>query len=180
LKRRVVSDLPARQFFALASLLGTAGLDPAAHLGDALKSKPKTIHHPAIRADQAGAFLIRLGYHDCAVETRVGIELAALTVTRTTELRFGDWAEFECLDEPERAMWRIPPERMKMNEEHLVPLLRQAVKLLLTLPSASRRGGKLFPSHGGEGVMSNNTMLYAIYDMDYKGPMTTHGFRSLF
>lgn len=53
-----------------------------AHLGDALKSKPKTAHHPAIGADHAGTFPIRLGYHDCEIETRFGIELAALTVIR--------------------------------------------------------------------------------------------------
>ena len=69
---------------------------------------------------------------------------------------------------------------MKMNEEHLVPLSRQAVDLLLSHPSASKRKGKLFPSGGKEGVMSNNTMLYAIYDMGYKGRMTAHGFRTLF
>ncbi|RYG35438.1 MAG: DUF4102 domain-containing protein [Burkholderiales bacterium] len=176
--RRLRSACSSVFRFGIAS--GYCRFDPAAHLGDALKSKPKTIHHPAIRADQVGTFLIRLGYHDCDIQTRVGIELAALTVTRTTELRFGDWAECERLDDPDRAMWRIPSQRMKMNEEHLVPLSRQAVKLLLSLPSASKREGKFFPSHGKEGVMSNNTMLYAIYDMGYKGRMTTHGFRTLF
>lgn len=123
---------------------------------------------------------MRLEHHACAEETRIAIRLAALTVLRTTELRYGDWSELERLDQPERAVWRVPPGRMKMNEEHLVPLSRQAITLIKLLPSASTRKGKLYPSHGKEGVMSNNTKLYAIYGMGYKGRMTTHGFRTLF
>jgi integrase len=69
---------------------------------------------------------------------------------------------------------------MKMGVEHLVPLPRQAVELLLSHPGAARRTGKLFPGHGKEGVMSNNTMLFAIYRLGYKGRTTTHGFRGLF
>src|SRR5690606_4962031 len=76
--------------------------------------------------------------------------------------------------------WRVPPARMKMGVEHLVPLSRQAVDLLLGHPGAAKRKGKLFPGPGMEGVMSNNTMLFAIYRLGYKGRTTTHGFRGLF
>ncbi|MBU6320749.1 MAG: hypothetical protein KGS00_14000 [Alphaproteobacteria bacterium] len=67
-----------------------------------------------------------------------------------------------------------------MGDEHLVPLSRQAVELLLTHPRAAIQKGKLFPGPGKEGVMSNNTMLFALYRLLYKGRTTTHGFRSLF
>ncbi len=176
--RRLRSSCSSVFRFGIAS--GYCRFDPAAHLGDALKSKPKTVHHPSFKAHEAGTFFIRLDHHTCAEETRIAIRLAALTVLRTTELRYGDWSELERLDQPERALWRVPPGRMKMSEEHLVPLSRQAIALIKMLPSASSQKGKLFPSHGKEGVMSNNTMLYAIYDMGYKGRMTTHGFRKLF
>jgi integrase len=69
---------------------------------------------------------------------------------------------------------------MKMGLEHLVPLSMQAVQLLLSHPGITKRSGKLFPGPGIEGVMSNNTMLFALYRLGYKGRTTTHGFRGLF
>ncbi|RYD86040.1 MAG: DUF4102 domain-containing protein [Verrucomicrobiaceae bacterium] len=176
--RRLRSACSSVFRYAVAS--GYCRFDPAAHLGDALKSSPKPVHYPTLKAREIGAFLMRLDHHNCELETKIAIGLTALTVIRTTELRFGDWTEFERLDEPNRAQWRVPPSRMKMNEEHLVPLSQQAVALILKLPSAKTREGKLFPSFGKDGVISNNTMLYALYDMGYKGRMTMHGFRSLF
>ncbi len=51
---------------------------------------------------------------------------------RTQETRFAEWDEFEDLDGP-NPIWRIPPERMKMRSEHLVPLPRQALELRLEI-----------------------------------------------
>jgi integrase len=48
------------------------------------------------------------------------------TMVRTTELREAKWEEF-LLD---RAEWRIPASRMKMNETHIVPLSPQVLALL--------------------------------------------------
>jgi integrase len=164
--------------FGIAS--GYCRYDPAAHLGAALKSAPKPVHYASLSRDEVGEFLIRLEFHDCEPLTRLAIRLIMLTALRTKELRGADWSEFERLDQPDRALWRVPPLRMKMSEEHLVPLSRQAVDLLLTHPGAAKRSGKVFPGPGLEGVMSNNTMLFALYRMGYKGRTTTHGFRGLF
>jgi integrase len=51
------------------------------------------------------------------------LKIAALTFVRPRELRHATWAEFN-LDATE---WRIPGERMKMREQHVVPLSRQAI-----------------------------------------------------
>jgi integrase len=67
-----------------------------------------------------------------------------------------------------------------MEEAHLVPLPRQAVALLAELKKRTGHSNYLFPSHAKGGVMSNNTMLYALYRMGYHGRTTTHGFRRLF
>ena len=37
----------------------------------------------------------------------------------------------------------------------------------------------IFPSPGKNGMMSENTMLYALYRMGYHGRATTHGFRAV-
>ena len=38
----------------------------------------------------------------------------------------GQWSEIDL----EKAEWRIPAERMKMREQHIVPLSRQAIDIL--------------------------------------------------
>ena len=52
------------------------------------------------------------------------------------------WGEFDL----ERAQWRIPAERMRMREPHIVPLSRQAVELLRELRSHTGARPLLFPN----------------------------------
>lgn len=154
--------------------------DPATLLKGALKAPPRAVHHLALPRDAIGEFLIRLPTYDGEAATRIAIHLALLTVVRTKELRAAEWSEFEKMDEPDHALWRIPAVRMKMREEHLVPLSRQAVAAISGLPGSNERKGVLFPSGAKDGVMSNNTMLYGLYRLGYHGRTTTHGFRRLF
>lgn len=155
--------------------------DAAAPLKGALKPPPKPKHHKALARSQVGDFLIRLADYDGEPETRIGINLALLLAPRTTELRASLWAEFENLEiDNANALWRVPPERMKMSEPHLVPLSRQARALLIELKRLTGKSQYLFPSDTAEGFMSNNTMLFALYRLGFHGRTTTHGFRRLF
>jgi integrase len=61
------------------------------------------------------------------------LELLILTGTRTGEVRFARWDEFDL----ENRLWVIPGERMKANKPHTVPLSDQAVTLLQAMPCAS-------------------------------------------
>jgi integrase len=67
---------------------------------------------------------------------------------------------------------------MKMRRQHLVPLAPQAVKLLKFLQKITGKGQFLFPANTVSGVMSENTILFAIYRMGYHSRATAHGFRS--
>lgn len=154
--------------------------DPAAPLKGALKAPPKPVHHKSLARHEVGEFLHRLDAYDGETATRHAIYLAMLTVVRTTELRAAHWTEFEALDEPAKALWRVPAERMKMDTPHIVPLSRQAVTALTKLRAISGKSRFLFPNNSVDGFMSNNTMLFALYRMGYHGRTTTHGFRSLF
>ena len=49
----------------------------------------------------------------------------------------------------EQPEWRIPPERMKMRETHIVPLSRQAVEILRDLVVITGRQRYVFPAIGG-------------------------------
>ena len=54
------------------------------------------------------------------------VEFAALTGVRISEAREATWSEFDF----DTATWSIPKGRMKMREEHVVPMSRQALALL--------------------------------------------------
>ena len=59
------------------------------------------------------------------IQTRIGVSLLLLTFVRTIELRGAKWTEINF----EKAEWRIPAERMKMREIHIVPLSNQVLSL---------------------------------------------------
>jgi len=108
--------------------------------------------------------------------TCLALQLMALTFVRTSELIGARWPEFDV----ERARWDIPPERMKMKTPHIVPLSKQALEVLEKLRAISFGRELVFPGDvNPQKPMSNNTILFALYRMGYRGRMTGHGFRGV-
>ena len=107
------------------------------------------------------------------------LRLSALLFPRPGELRRATWAEFD-LDARE-PIWRVPAERMKMGEPHLVPLSRQSVRLLRELQALTGTGQYLFPSlRSNTRPISDNTINAALRRLGYsKEEMTAHGFRAM-
>ena len=66
-----------------------------------------------------------------------------------------------------------------MRRPHLVPLPNQAVKILRKMRELAPSCGYLFPANTKSGVISENTLLFALYRMGYRRRATVHGFRSL-
>lgn len=96
---------------------------------------------------------------------------------RPGELRHAEWTEFDF----EKAEWRIPAGKMKMKEQHIVPLSAQAVAILQEIQPLTGSGRYVFPSERGDGrPMSENTVNGALRRLGYaKEEMTGHGFRSM-
>ncbi|AWB35190.1 tyrosine-type recombinase/integrase [Orrella marina] len=108
--------------------------------------------------------------------TRLALQLMALTFVRTGELIGARWEEFDF----DAARWTVPAERMKMRTPHIVPLSTQALAVLQKLQALSYGRPFVFPADTGKPThMSNNTILYALYRMGYRGRMTGHGFRGV-
>ncbi len=110
--------------------------------------------------------------------TAAALKLAALVFVRPGELRGARWSEFDL----DGAEWRIPAERMKTGELHIIPLARQAVTILRELQTLTGRLGEyVFPSLLTlTRPMSNNTVNTALRRLGYtKEQMTSHGFRSM-
>ncbi|HOO51569.1 MAG TPA: site-specific integrase, partial [Alphaproteobacteria bacterium] len=92
------------------------------------------------------------------------------------ELIEAKWSEFDM----EKALWSIPAKRMKMKRPHIVPLAKQAIKILEELKTLGGSSEWILPSQfGSRKHMSNNTILKALERLGYKGRMTGHGFRAL-
>ena len=111
--------------------------------------------------------------------TAYALKLAPLLFVRPDELRHAEWTDFD-LDGRE-PQWRIPAEKMKMGEQHLVPLSKQALALLRELQPVTERGPYVFPSlRSRSRPMSDNTVNAALRRLGYTSEeMTGHGFRSL-
>ena len=92
-------------------------------------------------------------------QTRLALELLALTFTRTGELIGAYWNEIDFSKE----IWIIPAERMKMKAEHIVPLSKQANAVLNELNGLAGGSRFVFPGRNRDKPMSNNTMLFALY-----------------
>ena len=137
-------------------------------------------HHAAITDPARIGELLRAidGYTGHFV-TAYALKVAPLLFVRPGELRHAEWTEFDMgAHEPQ---WRIPAEKMKMGEQHIVPLCKQAVALLGELQPLTGRGPYVFPSlRSRSRPMSNNTVNAALRRLGYTSEeMTGHGFRSL-
>jgi integrase len=167
------------QVFRYGIACGVCTRDPAADLRGAL-TPPKSGNMPCIPIEELPALLRAIDASEEAPacrdrQTRIGLQLLALLFPRTVELRKAQWAEILWEDR----LWAPPPEVMKMKRPHLVPLPPQAIALLEELREITGRGRYVFPGEGKKGIMSENTLLYSLYALGYRGRMSGHGFRSL-
>lgn len=168
------------QVFRYGIATGRGSRDWSADLKGALKAT-KVKHFAALEIKEMPAFLQALEKNDARLYARTqrAIKLLMLTFVRTSELINATWDEFDL----ENGQWEIPAERMKMGNPHIVPLSRQAVALLKEQKAETEHFKNckwVFPSQKRPlDSMSNNTILFAIGRLGYKGRMTGHGFRAL-
>ena len=162
------------QIFRFAVATGRATHDISFALKDTLKSAKKS-HYASLNENELPEFLSQLKTCNGHLQTQLAIKFTILTFTRTGEVRGALWEEID-LDKKE---WRIPLERMKMNQLHIVPLADQVIELLDQLKKLTGNNKYIFPSQSSSvKPMSENTMLFAVYRMGYHSRTTIHGFRS--
>ena len=162
------------QIFMYAIATGRAERNPVPDLRGALKT-PVVRHHSFLKENELPLYLEKLEAYDGSLQTRLALRFLLLTFVRTNELRAAQWTEIDW----DKAEWRIPAERMKMKELHIVPLSRQTIAVLRELEKHSGNRQYVFPNeHRPATFMSENTMLYALYRMGYHSRATGHGFRS--
>lgn len=167
------------QVLRYAIQTGRADRDVTADLRGALTPLTVTNHAAITEPAKVGELLRAIDGYKGQPTTEAAMKLAPLVFVRPGELRAAEWAEFDLdSDEP---TWRIPGERMKMGDAHVVPLSSQAVAVLRAVEQFTGGGRLVFPSlRGRDRPLSENAITAALRRMGYDGDtMTWHGFRSM-
>jgi len=164
------------EIFRYAIATARAEIDPSGALKGAL-TNTASIPRAAITEPLAfGGLLRAISGYGGAPETKAALELLALTFARPGELRSMEWAEVNLA----KALWTVPPQKMKMRVEHQVPLAPRAIEILKEMKKISGNSKFIFPSFGkNDRCMSENTINGALRRMGFKqSEMCGHGFRS--
>ena len=142
-------------------------------LREKLPKRPKRVvqHHPALPYADAPQFMPVLSA--AAGTAAEMLRFLIFTACRTNEVVEARWSE---IDRPS-STWRIPGERMKMDQDHVVPLSDPALAILDEMRDGSQ-GELIFPNPDG-GQFSENAMLAVLSRLGYRH-VTVHGFRSTF
>jgi integrase len=173
--KRVLQTCGQIMRFAVANDITTnnpvAGIKPS----DVLRPHKKRNYARVEEADLP-ALLTAIDTYVGNDHTRLALQFMALTFVRTGELIGARWSEIDRVE----ARWNIPAARMKMKTPHIVPLSTQALGVLEQLRTISFNQDLVFPGDvNPKKPMSNNTLLFALYRMGYRGRMTGHGFRGV-
>lgn len=150
-------------------------------------TKHKETHRPAITDPiRFGQLLRKIAAFEGRGNNLTGyaLELLALTFVRPGTVSAARWEHFNL----DGGVWIVPFERLKMaaeraaagksEDDHVIPLSKQAVALLRQLHEITGGGEFLFPGRGKGRTISENTLNFALHGLGYKGIHCAHGFRS--
>lgn len=144
------------------------------HLENLLPSRArvsKVKHFSAMPYDAISDFMAALSERQGI--SPLALKFLILTAGRTGEVIGARWSEFDL----NKAMWTLPPERIKSRRQHRVPLSRPAIAILDVLKADN--DGFVFPGARKGRHLSSTAMLVLRRSMDLGG-FTIHGFRSSF
>jgi integrase len=163
------------QVFRYAIATGRCTRDPSADLRGALP--PVKGEHFAATTDppKLAGILRAMDSYEGEFPVQCALRLAPLVFVRPGELRMAKWRDVDL----DGAEWRY--QVTKTEVPHIVPLSRQAVKILRELQPLTGSGLYVFPgSRSPRRPMSDNAILAAMRRMGIsKEEMTGHGFRAV-
>ena len=143
-------------------------------IGAALpKAGGRTMHQPALPYPEVRRAMERVRASRAYPSTVLAFEFLVLTACRSGEVRGARWDEVDT----EAREWRIPPERMKTNREHRVPLSTGALAVLRQARALSDDSELVFPSVRGR-RLSDATISKMVRELGIGA--VPHGFRSSF
>jgi integrase len=185
---RVRVQSAAKKIMGFAKVHGLIEHSPFADIDFEQGFAPhKEQKRPAITDDKEfGTLLRKLDAYEGRADnlTYYALQLLALTFVRPGTVQKAEWKHFDL----KRAVWTVPFAQLKMEhlrakigkaeDDFVVPLSRQALKLLGELHEIRGEDRNLFPGDRGARTISENTLNYALWGLGYKGVHCAHGFRS--
>jgi len=155
---------------------GVIHSNPLSGIGKAFNA-PTVTNMPTIGPEQLPDLMYRIQHSSTKLVTRCLIEWQLHTMVRPGEAAAARWDE---IDE-DLKIWAIPAARMKMRDDHIVPLTQQTMRLLQTLKPISGHREFIFPGdHDPLKSAHPQTVNRALKRMGYaSGALVSHGFRSL-
>ncbi|MBS7807954.1 integrase arm-type DNA-binding domain-containing protein [Variovorax sp. PCZ-1] len=160
-----------------------AGLDSEAwaQIKMTLGKQKEATNFASCPYEQVGAVMKAVMNSTSSDTVKLAFQFIVLNASRSGEVRGAVWEEIDLA----KRIWKIPPERMKANREHSVPLSNEAWSVLeqakLLQPQNLLDGKKL------TGLIFPNTKKTALSDMTFTQFLrrmhlshTTHGFRASF
>ncbi|NOU08204.1 MAG: tyrosine-type recombinase/integrase [Hyphomicrobiaceae bacterium] len=132
-------------------------------------------HHAALPYDEVGSFLQTLRNRNGALTSRLAFEFLILTAVRSGEARGATWNEIDMLGR----VWTIGAARMKVRNEHSVPLSDQTISILKMARLAYPESQICFPNVKGK-AYSDMVFTKMLHDMGFSQRATAHGFRTSF
>lgn len=164
--------------------------DPTPSLKGLFPPKALPTHFPAMTDPlEVGRLLRAIEHYAGNFVTKCALQLSALVMMRPGAFIRAEWQEINW----ETATWVIEVKHMKADtkvkranreeDQHIIPLPRQAVAILRELQPLTGHSRYIFQSPhtraNKQAPMSNETVTKALYRMGFKGEMSGHGFRSM-
>ncbi len=144
------------------------------HLDQILPTPAKLVrgHHAAMPYSELPAFIKRLRERQGVAP--LALEFTILTAARSGETRGAPIAEFDL----DKAVWTVPPHRMKEPREHRVPLVDRAVEIVKEMRKTAVND-LVFPGQKLGRPLSDAALANVLDDTE-ASDFTVHGFRSAF
>lgn len=164
------------QVFRYGVSTGRCARDPSGDLRGALTPHKKK-NQAAVKPEELPELIRAISTYERTGDrqTQLALQLLALTFVRTNELIGALWDEFDL----NNGLWIVPATRMKMRNEHVVPLTQHALNILAELKTIAGNSRYLLPGRNPNKSISNNTLLFALYRLGFKGKITGPGFRAV-
>jgi integrase len=165
------------QVFRYAIASGKAEIDITQALRGALKQPTSSNFASLTDPSKIKPLLQSIDDYSGSLVVKYALQLAPLVFVRPGELRQAEWEHIDL----ETKEWRYFVTKTKV--QHIVPLSKQAVKILTDLQPLTGRGRYVFPSEktpNGSRAMSDVALLAALRRMGFsKEEMSVHGFRAM-
>jgi integrase len=154
------------------------GDNPARWKGglEALLPKPKAKrervrHLAAMDYRDVPSFVVELRKQETVVAS--ALEFQILTAARSSEVLNARWSEIDF----DNKLWKVPAERMKAGQGHIVPLSERVLAILRDMEKL-RTSEFVFSGFRDGRPLWGNTVLQVLRRLDHN--VTAHGFRSSF